>query len=124
MAQPWRMDSWRGKPILQVPEYPDLAALEEVERNLRNYPPLVFIKEVRSLKEKLAGVAQGNGFALPEYVEIERNGPDHAPHFTSEVRIKGKTPACGKGASKRAAEQAAARALLEQEGVRETAAHE
>ena len=55
MAQPWRMDSWRGKPILQVPEYPDQAALEEVERNLRNYPPLVFIKEVRSLKEKLAG---------------------------------------------------------------------
>jgi 3-deoxy-7-phosphoheptulonate synthase len=64
MAQPWRLDSWRGKPILQVPEYPDQAALEEVERNLRNYPPLVFIKEVRSLKEKLAGVAQGNGFLL------------------------------------------------------------
>jgi 3-deoxy-7-phosphoheptulonate synthase len=64
MAQPWRLDSWRGKPILQVPEYPDQAALEEVERNLRNYPPLVFIKEVRSLKEKLAGVARGDGFLL------------------------------------------------------------
>src|SRR5437764_3094149 len=64
MAQPWRLDSWRGKPILQVPEYPDQAALEEVERNLRNYPPLVFIKEVRALKEKLADVAQGKGFLL------------------------------------------------------------
>src|SRR5436190_7292508 len=64
MAQPWRLDSWRGKPILQVPEYPDQAALEEVERNLRNYPPLVFIKEVRSLKEKLAGIAGGQGFLL------------------------------------------------------------
>ena len=64
MAQRWRLDSWRGKPILQVPEYPDQAALEEVERNLRNYPPLVFIKEVRSLKEKLAGVARGEGFLL------------------------------------------------------------
>jgi 3-deoxy-7-phosphoheptulonate synthase len=58
------LDSWRGKPILQVPEYPDQAALEEVERNLRNYPPLVFIKEVRSLKEKLAGIAGGQGFLL------------------------------------------------------------
>src|SRR6476661_6631844 len=64
MAQPWRFDSWRGKPILQVPEYPDQAALEEVERNLRNFPPLVFIKEVRDLKEKLAGVARGEGFLL------------------------------------------------------------
>ena len=64
MAQPWRMDSWRGKPILQVPEYPDQQALEEVERNLRNYPPLVFIKEVRSLKEKLADVALGKAFLL------------------------------------------------------------
>src|SRR5689334_6682572 len=64
MAQPWRLDSWRGKPILQVPEYPDQAALEDVERNLRNYPPLVFIKEVRSLKEKLAGIAGGQGFLL------------------------------------------------------------
>ena len=51
MAQPWRLDSWRGKPILQVPEYPDRSALEEVERHLRNFPPLVFIKEVRDLIE-------------------------------------------------------------------------
>jgi len=64
MAKPWRMDSWREKPIRQVPEYPDQAALEEVERNLRNYPPLVFIKEVRDLKEKLAGVARGESFLL------------------------------------------------------------
>ena len=64
MAKPWQLDSWRGKPILQAPEYPDQAALEEVERNLRNYPPLVFIKEVRALKEKLADVAQGKAFLL------------------------------------------------------------
>ena len=51
MAQPWRLDSWRGKPILQVPEYPDQGALEEVERHLHNFPPLVFIKEVRDLIE-------------------------------------------------------------------------
>jgi 3-deoxy-7-phosphoheptulonate synthase len=64
MPAPWKPDSWRGKPILQVPEYPDRNALEEVERHLRNFPPLVFIKEVRDLKEKLAGVARGEAFLL------------------------------------------------------------
>jgi ribonuclease-3 len=70
-------------------------------------------------KSALQEWAQGQGLALPSYVEVERTGPDHAPSFTTEVRIKGKPPARGQGASKRAAEQAAASAMLEQEGVME-----
>ena len=31
MAERWTPDGWRRKPILQVPEYPDRAALDEVE---------------------------------------------------------------------------------------------
>lgn len=68
-------------------------------------------------KSALQEWAQGHGLALPQYVEVERTGPDHAPQFTTEVRIKGKKPARGEGASKRAAEQAAATSLLEREGV-------
>ncbi len=63
-------------------------------------------------------------FALPDYVEVEPQGPDHAPRFTSEVRIDGCAPARGEGASKRAAEQAAATALLEREGVAGAELHE
>jgi len=70
-------------------------------------------------KSALQEWAQGQGLALPQYTEVERKGPDHAPHFTTEVRIKGKSPARGEGSSKRAAEQAAATALLEREGVLE-----
>ena len=70
-------------------------------------------------KSALQEWAQGQGLALPSYVEVERTGPDHAPRFTSEVRIRGKAPARGEGASKRAAEQAAASAMLEREGVME-----
>jgi ribonuclease-3 len=70
-------------------------------------------------KSALQEWAQGQGLALPMYIEVERTGPDHAPRFTSEVHIKGRPPARGEGASKRAAEQAAATALLEREGVRE-----
>ena len=68
-------------------------------------------------KSALQEWAQGQGLDLPRYTEVARAGPDHAPCFTSEVRIKGKKPACGDGASKRAAEQAAAAALLVREGV-------
>lgn len=75
-------------------------------------------------KSALQEWAQGQGLAVPEYIEVARKGPDHAPRFTSEVRIAGKPPARGEGASKRAAEQSAARALLEREGVRGAAAHE
>jgi ribonuclease-3 len=68
-------------------------------------------------KSALQEWAQGQGLSLPQYQEIAREGPDHAPVFTTEVRIPGKRPARGKGASKRAAEQAAATAVLAREGV-------
>ena len=68
-------------------------------------------------KSALQEWAQGQGLDLPDYVEIAREGPDHAPRFTSEVRIKGKKPGRGEGASKRSAEQAAATALLAREGL-------
>lgn len=68
-------------------------------------------------KSVLQEWAQGRGLALPRYVEVSRDGPDHAPKFTTEVRIKGCPPAVGIGRSKRQAEQAAAQTLLEREGV-------
>jgi ribonuclease III len=73
--------------------------------------------EAADAKSALQEWAQGQGLDLPHYEEVAREGPDHAPRFTAEVRIKGKKPARGEGASKRAAEQAAATALLAREGV-------
>ena len=68
-------------------------------------------------KSALQEWAQGQGLPLPEYVEISRDGPDHAPRFTAQVRVGRHTPAEGVGASKRAAEQGAATALLQAKGV-------
>jgi ribonuclease-3 len=73
--------------------------------------------EAADAKSMLQEWVQGQGLELPAYVEVQRQGPDHAPRFTAEVRIKGRKPARGEGASKRAAEQAAAGALLAREGV-------
>jgi len=73
--------------------------------------------EAADAKSALQEWAQGQGLELPHYWEVERKGPDHAPRFTAEVRIKGLRSARGEGANKRAAEQAAASALLRREGV-------
>jgi 3-deoxy-7-phosphoheptulonate synthase len=64
MAQNWNPTSWRSKPIQQVPDYPDMAALQATEAELAKYPPLVFAGEARRLKASLAKVANGQGFLL------------------------------------------------------------
>jgi ribonuclease-3 len=73
--------------------------------------------EAADAKSVLQEWAQGQGLDLPQYVEVERKGPDHAPRFTAEVRIKSLKSARGEGANKRTAEQAAAAVLLWREGV-------
>lgn len=64
MTERWTPDSWRQKPIQQVPSYPDLEALGAVERELAGYPPLVFAGEARKLKRALGSVAKGEAFLL------------------------------------------------------------
>ncbi len=64
MAERWTPDSWRKKPIVQVPDYPDQKALAEVERQLSTFPPLVFAGEARNLKKALAKVSAGQAFLL------------------------------------------------------------
>jgi ribonuclease-3 len=68
-------------------------------------------------KSVLQEWAQGKGLPLPRYLEVAREGPDHAPRFTTEVHIEGIAPIRAQGANKRAAEQAAAYAMLLREGV-------
>jgi ribonuclease-3 len=62
-------------------------------------------------------VQRSGASALPRYVLIENRGSDHEPSFIYEVRVDGLEPAQGMGRSRRAAEQAAATALLLREGV-------
>ncbi|MBB4120335.1 class II 3-deoxy-7-phosphoheptulonate synthase [Martelella radicis] len=63
-ATNWTPGSWRKKPILQVPDYPDAEKLAEAEAALATYPPLVFAGEARRLKRALGEVAEGRGFLL------------------------------------------------------------
>jgi 3-deoxy-7-phosphoheptulonate synthase len=63
-AKNWTPSSWRSKPIKQVPDYPDAAALALVEGRLKTHPPLVFAGEARNLMAALAQVAEGKAFLL------------------------------------------------------------
>ena len=64
MANSWAPDTWRGLPIHQVPDYPDVARLAEVEAEIGGYPPLVFVGEAQRLKSALGQVAAGEAFLL------------------------------------------------------------
>tara|TARA_R110002020_G_scaffold41276_10_gene121685 strand:+ start:199 stop:1575 length:1377 start_codon:yes stop_codon:yes gene_type:complete len=80
----WTPDSWRAKPISQVPSYPDQAALAEAERQLATFPPLVFAGEARDLKARLAAVARGEAFLLQggDCAEsFAEHGADHIRDF-------------------------------------------
>ena len=64
MAERWTPESWRQKPALQMPDYPDKQSLAEVEKQLATFPPLVFAGEARNLMKALGRVAKGEAFLL------------------------------------------------------------
>jgi ribonuclease-3 len=72
----------------------------------------------RDAKTALQEWAQAKGRPLPQYAVIDRTGPDHAPTFTIEVSVDGIGHARATGTSRRTAEQAAADALLSNQGLR------
>ncbi len=66
----------------------------------------------RDAKTALQEWAQAKSLGLPAYTELTRDGPDHAPQFTVEVRLENGLAENARAGSKRAAEQSAAAALL------------
>jgi ribonuclease-3 len=69
--------------------------------------------DARDAKTSLQEWAQARGMPPPAYEESGRSGPDHAPQFTVRVTVASGETAEAKAGSKRVAEQAAARALLD-----------
>jgi ribonuclease-3 len=81
------------------------------ERMLKPARPL------RDAKTMLQEWAQARGLPTPTYRELARTGPHHDPKFRVGVVLPDRPPAEGMGPSKRAAEQAAAAAMLSREGI-------
>ncbi|WP_343080150.1 ribonuclease III [Ostreiculturibacter nitratireducens] len=68
--------------------------------------------DARDAKTSLQEWAQARGFEPPVYTELKREGPDHQPVFTVEVRLKTGEAEVARAGTKRQAEQTAAKALL------------
>ncbi len=75
-------------------------------------------RPLRDPKTVLQEWAQARGLPPPLYREVTRSGPDHAPRFTVAVDLPGMESTQADGASKQAAQKAAASAFLAREGVR------
>jgi ribonuclease III len=69
--------------------------------------------DARDPKTALQEWAQARGMAPPAYTETARSGPDHQPLFTVQVTLDSGEAAEATAGSKRQAEQAAAKALLD-----------
>jgi ribonuclease III len=79
-------------------------------------------EDMRDPKTMLQEWAQSRARAArgaPEYRLVRRDGPDHAPHFVVEVSVAGEGAAAGEGRSKREAQQAAAKAMLDRLDLKE-----
>ncbi|HEV8115027.1 MAG TPA: 3-deoxy-7-phosphoheptulonate synthase class II [Acidimicrobiales bacterium] len=64
MAQTWTPSAWRDLPVVQQPQWPDPAAVQQAEKHLASVPPLVFAGEARQLTDALGEVAGGRAFLL------------------------------------------------------------
>jgi ribonuclease-3 len=95
--------------------YPAAAELIERLWEARMRAPA---RPLRDAKTVLQEWAQARGLPTPAYREVERKGPDHDPEFRVAVELPDRAMAEGLGRSKRAAEQAAAAAMLTREGVK------
>lgn len=87
MTDTWHLDSWKNFPAAQQPEYPDVAAHNEVLAELKQQPPLVFAGEVRNLKDQLAQVAKGDMFLLQGGDCAEQFSQNHAKIIREKLRI-------------------------------------
>jgi 3-deoxy-7-phosphoheptulonate synthase len=87
MANEWTPASWRARPAAQMPDYPDAAALAQVEAQLSRYPPLVFAGEARNLQKKLADVCAGKAFLLQGGDCAESFAEFHPDNIRDTLRV-------------------------------------
>ncbi len=71
------------------------------------------VKPPKDAKTALQEWAQAMARPLPAYRVVSQDGPDHDPLFVVEVTVEGFAPVASNGPTKRAAEQNAAKTLLE-----------
>jgi 3-deoxy-7-phosphoheptulonate synthase len=83
----WSPTSWKSKPALQQPTYPDADALERAMTALSELPPLVTSWEIETLKGQLADAAAGRRFLLQGGDCAERFDECESSNIASKLKI-------------------------------------
>jgi len=86
-SETWSPSSWRGRPALQQPDWPDQAHLDEVRAEISRMPPLVFAGEARGLLDRLAEVSEGRAFLLQAGDCAESFYDWNAPNLREKLKI-------------------------------------
>ena len=60
----WKLNSWKNYPVKHIPEYEDQKELDIVLKKIKDFPPLVFAGETRTLKKHLGNVCEGKAYLL------------------------------------------------------------
>lgn len=92
------------------------AGFEKAQAFVRNMWTPLMDESAAPPKDAKTGLqewAQGRGKKLPVYTTVGMEGPPHDPTFMVSVEVEGVETVTAQGASKRAAEQAAATQMLE-----------
>lgn len=89
------------------------ATCEDLIRRLWGERLMTQTRVPQDPKTELQEWAQGNGLPLPHYEIVGRQGPDHAPIFQICLKVKTVDDVLATGSSRRAAEKAAAKLMLD-----------
>ena len=93
------------------------AGLDAAKAFLDRHWPLndaMISRHKKDPKSRLQEWSLKHGLGLPEYCQVSKSGPDHAPQLTYEVKIQGYDAATATAGSRKIAEQTAAESLLNQ----------
>ena len=91
------------------------AGLDAANAFLDRHWPLngdMIFRHEKDPKSRLQEWSLKRGLGLPEYCQVSKSGPDHAPQLTYEVKIQGFDAATATAGSRKIAEQTAAASLL------------
>lgn len=85
----WHPSSWRRRPTLQQPDYPNLRELQRVERRLAARAPLVELNDVDALRRKLGEVALGRAILVQggDCVETRREASPEKVRLTADLLL-------------------------------------
>ena len=89
------------------------AARKFLQKTLLNKTDVILGNAQKNYKSLLLELIQAKKLGHPTYKTLTEEGPDHDKVFTVQVSVKGKSVSIGKGKTKKAAQQMAAKECLE-----------